>query len=357
MENKYMEMAINLAEKGRGKTSPNPFVGAVIVKNGVVVGKGFTQPWGKDHAEVQALKQAGNNAEGSDIYVTLEPCCHFGKTPPCADALIKAKIKNVYIGIVDPNPKVNGKGIEKLKQAGINVVSGVFEKKITRQLEYYICNQIKRRPFVIMKNAVSLNGFITNKIGSKKSITDEKTKQCVHNLRQEADAIITGIGTVNCDNSMLNVRLKNAYKQPVRIILDPMLEIDLNSNIVKSASKQKTIIVYANNCQNAQKKQNLAKYKLDLIEIESNAGFLNLPKLLEILYKQNISVIMLEAGSKLCSSFLNQNLVDKIFYYVSFKIFANGLSVFNNLENDVENFEISKCQKLDNDIEIILTRR
>ena len=245
MNLKYLKQAIELAENARGKCSPNPFVGCVIVKDEKILGEGFTQPWGKDHAEVQALKQAGIKAKGSDMYVTLEPCSHYGKTPPCAKAIIKAGVKRVFIGIKDPNPQVSGKGIAMLEEAGVEVKHNLMTSEIRHQLEYFLTYIQNDRPFVFIKSAVSLDGKIADDFGNSKWITNAKSRARVHQLRAEADAVITGVATVNKDDAMLNVRLAGYEdRNPLRIVLDHDLEINLETKLVKSSPEIKNNYLY-----------------------------------------------------------------------------------------------------------------
>ena len=277
-----MELAIELAEQGRGKTSPNPFVGAVVVKEGKVIGTGFTKPYGDDHAEVQALKNCIESPQGADLYVTLEPCSHYGKTPPCAEAIIKAGIKNVYAGIRDPNPKVDGNGFETLRQANVNVEYPFCENIISKQLEYYLHWVVTGKPFVILKNAVSLDGKIAANNGSSKWITNELSRNKVHQLRHEVDAVVTTINTVKQDNPILNVRLDEVYKHPIRVILDPHIEIDPNSNICKTASEYQTIIFYDNKMKLEAKHCELAKQS-SLLPVNCEASLLDFDEILTAL--------------------------------------------------------------------------
>ncbi len=354
MEEKFFDRAIELAEKGRGKTSPNPFVGAVIVKNDEIVGEGYTQPYGQNHAEIQALEMAKEKAKNAEMYVTLEPCAHHGKTPPCADAIIKAGIKKVYIGIKDPNPLVNGKGIEKLVSAGIEVEVGIKEDIIKRQLEYYLKFITKKKPFVIMKNAVSLDGKIATEEGFSKWITGKDARRKVHLIRSEVDAIITGIGTVMNDNPRLTVRLEGDYKSPTRIILDKFLTTPLETKIVRSAKEVKTIICKSEFYCNEQKEKALMDAGVDIISLkEDKRGLLCITDLLDKLYEMNYSAVMIEAGSKVCTSFLEKKLVDKIHYFMAPKIIGGNFSVFQSLSiKEMENaitVDITEMEKVGND--------
>jgi diaminohydroxyphosphoribosylaminopyrimidine deaminase / 5-amino-6-(5-phosphoribosylamino)uracil reductase len=320
----YMQRAVDLAEKARGKCSPNPFVGAVIVKNGRVIGEGWTQSYGSDHAEVQAIKNCSEPCNDADIYVTLEPCSHYGKTPPCAKAIIENGIKSVYIGIPDPNTLVSGQGIAMLSEAGIQVNTGFLADIITKQLEHYLTWITKQRPFVILKTAVSLDGRIAAEDGSSKWITCEESRKRVHELRQEADAVLTGIGTVLKDDPLLNVRLKNPHKQPLRIILDTNLSIPLQSKIALTAAEYKTLVFTGKDTSNPAKEEKLNELGVEICRIDSDGCKLDLQQLLAELYNRKIQLVMVEAGTKLNSSFLKAGLVDKLYMFIAPKLLGGS---------------------------------
>ncbi|MDP8221126.1 MAG: bifunctional diaminohydroxyphosphoribosylaminopyrimidine deaminase/5-amino-6-(5-phosphoribosylamino)uracil reductase RibD [Candidatus Stygibacter frigidus] len=325
-----MQAALDIAETGRGKTSPNPFVGCVIVKDGEVVGKGVTQKCGSDHAEIQALKRAGNKSSGAEMYVTLEPCCFQGRTPPCTEAIIRAGISSIYIGIKDPNPKVNGKGIEQLKSAGIKVELGIMESEINTQLEYYLTNMKKQRPFVIMKTAMTIDGFTAGGDGSSKWISGEQSGRKVHELRSEMDAIITGIGTVIKDDPELNNRNEIYCKQPVRVVLDNNLRIPLTSKIVKSSMQQDTI-VFCNKNADESKVAKLVEMGVKVIKLPEEE--IDAAAILAELYNREISVVMLEAGETLLSSFEREGLIDKYYFFIAPQILGNGKGIFSLKEH------------------------
>jgi len=373
---KYFALAFELAERGRGKCSPNPFVGAVIVKDGKIVGKGFTQPYGKDHAEVQAIKDAGKKCRNAEMYVTLEPCAHFGKTPPCADAIVKAGIKKVYAGIQDPNPLVNGKGFKKLKDAGIELKTGIWKDKIEKQIEYYLTYITKKRPFVFMKNAVSLDGKIATETGDAKWISGDKSRERTHLLRNEADVVLTGIGTVLQDDPLLNVRFPKTSEQssdslafknfqtaeavhhPTRAILDSNLRISLDSKIVQTAEDIKTIIFVGADLNDKYGKiEKLTAKNIEIVKISITSNGLNLSEILSALYQRNYYSVMLEAGSRICSSFLREKLVDKIYYFVAPKIVGGNFSLFRELKiesmNEAVMLKIDSLEKSGEDILII----
>ena len=328
----YMKKAFQLAEKARGTCSPNPFVGAVIVKNGKVISEGWTQPYGGDHAEIQALKKARKSARDADLYVTLEPCVHYGKTPPCTDAIIKAGIKRVFIGIIDPNPLVNGKGVKKLMDAGIEVISGIMEEAISRQLEYYLCRIQKGRPFVLWKTALSMDGKYAAKDGSSRWITGESSRRLAHHLREEADVILSSIGTVLKDDPMLNVRLPKPIKQPLRAILDPYLEIPLNSKIVQSLLEYRTTIFCARGKENSPHSELLISLGASIYPITAKGKILCLKEVLGILHQQGNYLILLECGSELASSFFSEKLIDKSYIFYAPKILGGNKAILSELD-------------------------
>ncbi len=332
MDLSYLKRAIQIAENARGKSSPNPFVGCVIVKDGLIVGEGFTQPWGQDHAEVQALKKAGNLAKGADLYVTLEPCSHYGKTPPCALAIKEAGVKRVFIGIKDPNPQVSGKGITMLETAGIEVKYNLMTTEIRHQLEYFLTYIQEDRPFVFIKSAVSIDGKIADDSGNSKWITNPKSRRRVHELRAEADAIITGVTTVNKDDAMFNVRLEGySGKNPLRIVLDYDLEIRLDTKLVQSSQGIKTIIYTASHNLKKEKADRLREYNIQIRSSESVGNIFILKNILKELKEEYISLVMVEAGPRLVSSFVKEGLVDKLYYFIAPSLIGGNNSSFKDI--------------------------
>ncbi|MFW6006663.1 MAG: bifunctional diaminohydroxyphosphoribosylaminopyrimidine deaminase/5-amino-6-(5-phosphoribosylamino)uracil reductase RibD [Bacillota bacterium] len=328
----YMKKAVNLAKKGEGYTSPNPLVGAVVVKNGEIIGTGYHQYCGGPHAEVYALDEAGEKARGGKIYVNLEPCCHFGKTPPCTDKIIKSGIKKVIIGMEDPDPRVQGKGIEKLKKAGIEVKSGVLEKEAKKLNEIFIKYKTTNYPYVIMKSALTLDGFLATSSGDSKWITNKKARKYGHKLRHKVDGILVGAGTVLNDNPRLTTRLKDKEgKDSMRIVLDSNLKIPLDSKIINHNSSAETLIITGNNAP-VEKLNKLCDMKN--VEIKTfrlnNAQQIPLKKLLRYLHDREITSILVEGGGKINYSFLNSNLGDKVYYFIASRIYGgnDGISVF-----------------------------
>ena len=350
----YMQLAIKVAEKGRGKCSPNPFVGSVIVKNNQVISEGWTLEYGSDHSEIQALKKAGKRAKGATLFVTLEPCSHYGKTPPCTKAIIAAGIKEVYIGIYDPNPLVKGKGIAMLKEAGIDVHYGFWEDKIRTQLEYYLCFIQKERPFVTWKTALTLDGKYAAEDGTARWITGKKTREYAHKLRSENDVVLTGIKTILIDDPALNVRLPGNYKQPLRVVLDPFLKIPVLSSFVSIAAKFPGMVITSTaNLQTD--KVNLLKQKGVKIEtLKTQDGHFNLHEVLNLLYNMNYYSVLLETGSGIAEAFLKEELIDKIIFLYGAKILGGTKSPLPALgiESIYKALYMWKtsCRKMENDI-------
>ena len=261
----YMKKAIVLARKGLGRTSPNPMVGAVVVRKGRVVGQGFHQKAGGPHAEPMAIAQAGKEAKGATLYVNLEPCNHFGRTPPCTQAIIESGIKKVVFGLSDPNPLVKGGGADRLQSQGIEVVRGVLEEDCRRLNEVYIKWITTGLPFVILKAAVSLDGRIATRTGDSKWISNERSRLLVHHLRNQVDGVVVGIRTVIKDDPLLTVRLpKRKIKDPLRIVLDPRLRISLKARILEGPAK--TLIVSGTKVRD-HKRQNLKKKGVEILSL------------------------------------------------------------------------------------------
>ena len=324
MDKYYMKLAMDLAKKGKGKVNPNPMVGAVIVKENRIMGQGYHEYYGGAHAEVNAFKDATEDVEGSALYVTLEPCSHYGSTPPCVDKIIDMKIKKVIIGSVDPNPLISGKGIEKLVEAGIEVVVGVLENECKELNEVFMKYIVEKRPFVIMKTAMSLDGKIATKTGESKWITGSKAREKVHQLRNEVSGIMVGVNTVIVDDPELTCRIENG-KSPVRIIIDSKLRIPINSKVLKNQDISRTIIATTNQA-DAIKKRELEEKQIKIIFVESLEGRVDLQVLMLKLADEKIDSILLEGGSTLNFSALKQSIVDKVQVYIAPKLIGGQMS-------------------------------
>jgi len=314
----FMQMALDLAKKGRGFTSPNPMVGAVLVKNEKITGKGYHKSAGRAHAEVNAINDAGNYAKGSTLYVTLEPCNHTGRTPPCTEKIYDAGIKRVVVAMKDPNPDVTGGGIAYLKERGIDVISGVCEDQAMKQNEVFVKYVKTKRPFVILKCAATLDGRIATKTGDSKWITCSESREFVHMLRHTCDAIMVGIGTVNKDNPRLTARLEGTKSlDPVRVILDSQLSIREDANVLNQDSD--TIIVTGGTIPK-DKKLRIEKKGVRIINSVVNEGGINLDILMEQLGSEGITSMLVEGGSRVISSSLHAGIVDKICFFYGPKI-------------------------------------
>ena len=317
-DEKYMRLAMQLAGNAIGRTSPNPLVGAVIVKDNRVVGCGWHRKAGTPHAEVHALNQAGELAQGADVYVTLEPCAHYGKTPPCAKALVEAKVKNVYGGLLDVNPKVAGKGFKILEDAGIHVEYGFLQDELRKQNEVFFKWIEHKKPFVVLKAAMTLDGKIATATGQSKWITNETSRAYGYKLRDIYDGIMVGINTVIEDNPMLTARVDGG-KNPIRIVVDSSLRIDINANVVQDKSA-KTIVATTDKA-NKDKILKLQAQDVDVIVVDKDENDkVDIEKLLDILGQQNICSILVEGGATLSGSFVAKKLVDKVYFFIAPKI-------------------------------------
>jgi diaminohydroxyphosphoribosylaminopyrimidine deaminase/5-amino-6-(5-phosphoribosylamino)uracil reductase len=312
IDRRFMQLALTLGRRGLGRTWPNPAVGAVVVKDGVIVGRGWTQPGGRPHAEPEALKRAGAAARGATLYVTLEPCSHFGKSPPCADAIIAAGVSRVVAAIEDPNPEVAGNGFAKLRAAGISVDVGLFAAEATHDHAGHIRRMRDKRPHVILKLAVSLDDKIAASGGRPVAITGEAARTRVHLLRAQSDAILVGIGTVLADDPLLTCRLPGMEaRSPVRVVLDRALRIPGNSRLVHSA-RETPLWVITSELAEAPAAMKLGAVAAQVIRVPPAASGLDLPAVLRALAERGITRLMVEGGSRVASSFVAAGLVDEI---------------------------------------------
>lgn len=329
MDKHYMALAIREGEKSRGLCSPNPFVGAIIVKDGVILARGRTQAYGQDHAEIVALKIAQAHAKGATMYVSLEPCCHHGKTPPCTQAIIAAGITRVIAGSLDPNPLVSGKGIQELQRAGIEVEYGIYSDRIRRQNEAFFCYIRKQRPFIIWKIALSLDGKFAALDGSSQWISNEASRRVVHQSRAHADAVLSGIRSVHKDDALLNARGVKNVKQPLRVVLDPALELNPQSRLATSAALYPSLVFYHH--RNDMRAKVLSDLGLELIQVKGFADELDLPEVLQVLYRRQVSSILLETGNRLSEAFWQAHLVDKCMIFYGNKILGGDQAALAGL--------------------------
>jgi len=315
----FMESALSLAKLALGYTSPNPAVGAVVVRDGVVVGLGHTQPAGSVHAEVMALQQAGDRARGAMMWVTLEPCCHHGRTPPCTESIINAGISEVHMALLDPNPLVSGKGLRMLEEAGIKTFVGEYEEKAREINEGYIKFITTGLPFVIAKFAMSLDGKIATQNGDSKWISGDEARNFVHYLRHIVDAVMVGANTVLIDDPQLSARGCSgkggkAKLQPLRVIVDGRGRTPLSSRVFKEPGK--TFIAVAKPF-DAKKADEFRKAGAEVAELPAERGVIDLAELLGLLGKRQITSVLVEGGSSLFGSLFDRGLVDKVLAFVS----------------------------------------
>ena len=320
-DQEYMLRAIQLAKKGEGWTNPNPMVGAVIVKDGRIIGEGYHKKYGELHAERNAIASLTESAEGAVIYVTLEPCCHHGKTPPCTEAIIEQKIRKVVIGSRDPNPKVSGKGIKMLQEAGIEVIEDFMREECDRLNPVFFHYITTKTPYVVMKYAMTLDGKIATKTGASKWITGEAARAEVQHMRHRYMGIMAGIGTVLADDPMLNVRVEG-WKSPIRILCDSGLRIPLDGQIVKSAGKYRTIVAYADSENTEAKRKRLHEMGVETICCPDENNQVDLKKLMKYLGEEGIDSILLEGGGTLNDSALRAGIVQEVQAFIAPKLFG-----------------------------------
>ncbi|MEG1470584.1 MAG: bifunctional diaminohydroxyphosphoribosylaminopyrimidine deaminase/5-amino-6-(5-phosphoribosylamino)uracil reductase RibD [Anaerovoracaceae bacterium] len=321
IDTKYMELALELAQKGRGWVAPNPMVGAVIVKDGKIIGEGYHKKYGELHAERNALAKATTSVKGATMYVTLEPCCHVGKTPPCTEAIIESGISRVVIGSTDPNPLVSGKGIEILRSHGIEVIEGVLKQQCDKMNQVFFHYIDTEKPFVVMKYAMTMDGKIATYTGESKWITGETARNNVQQSRHEYAAIMVGIGTVLSDNPLLTCRMENG-KNPIRIICDTQLQIPFDSQIVKTAREVPTIIATANKDKDRQ--EFLEKAGCKVLVLPKRESHVDLEALMIELGNLKIDSILLEGGGTLNWSALEMGIVQKVQCYIAPKLFGGS---------------------------------
>jgi diaminohydroxyphosphoribosylaminopyrimidine deaminase/5-amino-6-(5-phosphoribosylamino)uracil reductase len=352
VDNNYMSQVLTLARKGKGRTSPNPMVGAIVVKNNKVVGSGYHKKFGLAHAETVALKEAGSKTKGASLYVNLEPCCHIGKTGPCVDTIIKAGIVRVVIATKDSNPIVNGKGIRALKKAGIEVTLGIVKEDALKLNDKYFFYHKNNRPFIILKLAQSLDGKIATLTGDSKYLSSKESLKMVHQLRSETDAIVVGGRTFQNDNPALTVRLVKG-ENPYRIVLSKSIKINNKSKLFNQNSDFKSIIATTDSNVNklckSRSKNNLIYWSVKLNKNKK----LDLNDFIEKANSFGLKSLLIEGGAELATSFLKEKLVDKLIVVTTPMIIGTGVNAFNNLNimkiNDSIKFNSYENFKLGND--------
>ncbi len=326
----YMKLAIGIAAKGRGYVSPNPMVGAVIVKNGRIISRGYHQRFGGNHAEINAIRNAGGNVAGSTLYVTLEPCCHEGKTPPCINSIIEHKIARVVIGTIDSNPLVSCQGVNYLQNCGIEVKTGILENDCRRLNEIFFHYMETGLPFVTIKYAQTLDGRIATLSGDSQWISSEASLKFAHRLRAEHDAILVGRGTVVRDDPQLSVRLARG-RNPLRVIVDSELKIPPQAKIFQNISSTPTIIATIKTATDP-RFQRLAGSGAEIITIGASPdGGVDLRKLFKILAERKISSILVEGGAQVITSVLKNNLANRLVTIIAPKIIGSGIEAVGDL--------------------------
>ncbi|HOK79478.1 MAG TPA: bifunctional diaminohydroxyphosphoribosylaminopyrimidine deaminase/5-amino-6-(5-phosphoribosylamino)uracil reductase RibD [bacterium] len=360
----FLKKCLSLANNGLGLVSPNPMVGAVVVKGNHVVGQGWHRAYGLAHAEVEALKMAGSKAKNATLYVNLEPCCHYGKTPPCTDAIIKAGIKKVVFCTIDPNPFVNGKSVGMLRNHGIEVRHGLLERQAIDLNKAYFTYMKKKRPFIALKWAMSIDGKIADASGNSKWITCDDARAFNRNLRFEYDAIMTGVETIIKDNPELNYSvpyggrkslLKN--KRYSKIILDTSLRCPRDAKIFLETSKK--VIVFTG--RGTRSLQTEYPENVEFVEVDKNsAGFLDIQQVIQNLYERGIGKLFVEGGTKVLTSFYDCELFDKIYVFIGSKIIG-GDAVYPPLKGKtiplgMSGLELKEIIRFSNDILIVLEK-
>ena len=330
-DNQFMRRAIELARAGVGRTAPNPSVGCVVVnRDGTVVGEAATAPGGRPHAECLALEAAGAQARGATAYVSFEPCSHFGKTRPCADTLIEAGVKRIVVGCLDPYPPVRGRGVARLRKAGIDVVLGVLEDECKRLNEGFITRVTKRRPFVLLKLALSLDGRIATRDGDSRWISSAESREMVHRWRSEYDAVMVGAGTVIADNPRLTCRIKDG-RDPVRVIVDARLRSPADAAVFRQRSQAMTILATtADNVTRARRRYGSGK--VEVLGVGAGESGVRLDELMRELARRGYSKVMIEGGAHLAGAALGARVVDRAAFFLAPKIVGGGLSAIEGLK-------------------------
>lgn len=315
---KMMKRALTLARRGVGKTSPNPAVGCVVVRNNEIVGEGWHRKAGTPHAEVHALRMAGESARGADIFVTLEPCDHFGKTPPCTEALIRAGVARVFVGMTDPNPRVSGRGIAALRNAGIEVECGILERECRKMNEPFIKHVTTGMPFVMLKCAMTLDGKTATATGDSKWITSDISRRYVHRVRAMVDAVMVGVGTVLADDPQLTCRMGVRGKDPLRVIVDSRLRTPPSAALFSMSSPAKTLLATIEG--DSSRNDALAEAGAEILACRESGGRVDLEDLLRKLGARGVQSVLLEGGRELAGSALRAGIIDKFLLFYAPKL-------------------------------------
>jgi diaminohydroxyphosphoribosylaminopyrimidine deaminase/5-amino-6-(5-phosphoribosylamino)uracil reductase len=320
LDEKYMQRTFLLARKGVGRVNPNPLVGAVIVKNDTVIGEGYHRYFGGPHAEIEALEAAAEPVEGATVYVNLEPCAHHGKTPPCAERIIREKVARVVVAMRDPNPEVSGRGIRMLREAGIEVAEGVLEEDASDLNRVFVKYITTGLPYVVLKGAMTLDGKIASRVGDSRWVSGEKARSVVHELRNEYRAIMVGVNTIIADDPSLTARRSHSEgRNPVRIITDSGARIPMDAHVVNEVEEAATIVAHTAKA-SEEKLKVLREGGVKTIESSGKTGQVSLKKLMKILGEQGIDGVLLEGGGILNFSALEEEIVDEVFMFIAPKL-------------------------------------
>jgi diaminohydroxyphosphoribosylaminopyrimidine deaminase/5-amino-6-(5-phosphoribosylamino)uracil reductase len=355
-EYEYMHRAYELAKRGVGRVNPNPLVGAVIVKNGEVIGEGFHEFYGGPHAEVNAFRSATESVEGATMYVTLEPCSHYGKTPPCAEAIVKNKIARVVIGMLDPNPLVAGRGVKIMEENGIEVDYGYLLEELTFMNRAFLKYIQTKQPYVVMKTAMTLDGKIASRTGDSRWVSNEKSRARVHELRNELAAIMVGVDTVIADDPLLTTRLENVEgRNPIRIVVDSNARIPLESKILNTTKEAKTILAVSESAEEKKLKQ-VEALGNEVLRVAEKNGRVDLQDLMIKLGEKGIDGVLLEGGATLNFAALQESVVDEVISFIAPKIIGGAESKspvgghgIELMKNAIELDDI-KMEQLENDL-------
>jgi diaminohydroxyphosphoribosylaminopyrimidine deaminase/5-amino-6-(5-phosphoribosylamino)uracil reductase len=349
---KFIQQALDLAEKGRGFTSPNPMVGAVVVKDGIILGEGYHAKFGREHAEVIALRQAGEKARGAELYVNLEPCCFFGKTPPCVEAIIAAGIRKVYIAMIDPNPRVNGRGIAALQAAGIEVQVGILEQAAQSLNRGFISLMTKNRPWITLKLALTADGFIADASGRSRYLTGETAREYVKQQRQQHDAVAVGLGTVFKDDPQL-LPLDRQNFIPRRIVFDEQFNIPERMKLVTDEHRSRTLILTGGH-QKVEKAKHFHGLGVAVEEVPLDQfGWIDIAAAFQRLGELGITSVYCEGGSQLAGSLINARLVDELQLFYAPKILGMGLRSFSGIMKSLDEaikLQWTELKQFDEDI-------
>lgn len=357
----YMREALTLAAKARPISPPNPSVGCVIVRDGSILGEGFTQKVGSDHAEIQAIKDAaanGHDVKGATVYVTLEPCSHYGRTPPCALRLIKEQVARVVVACLDPNPLVAGRGVEMLRQAGITVDVGLLQKEAWQMNAGFMTRMTENRPWVRAKVAMSLDGFTALTNGESQWITGPEAREDGRRYRCKAGAILTGVGTVLADNPSLTARVdgKLQSRQPLKVLVDSHLRVNPENHFFDEGQ---TLVVCAK--EDLEKSQRLREKGAEILSLSGENGRVDLQALLKELARREVNEVHVEAGATLTGEMVRLGLVDELLCYIAPKILGQGRSAFDlpplQSLSDCETWTMVQTSQVGEDVRIILRKR